>query len=450
MLARMSSLIEPVYQTRKANAPIVLARCPLTITFANRTVRSRGAIHLRLEPKPRLVFRANLNAHPHDAFRLAAHSGNVHVEFRSQAAIECFAISVRVHLDSKSASFAEFVPIREPINLTVIPRARLSCVVFHLMNFPAFFSSGPKSQDVLYEAGANASERLGRAILEDDTWRVELQTLPHAKALISQMRNGGGFAITHVGRISRKDGRSFSRASADAFLSELHFFFSFARGSWVPLVLAVGFDKNGSRVFEQWGNRLGTPWNARLSWFDEHQGQSLGDVFGGFVKLLRDGEMGGAARAALYWYLTSNRPGDGVGVDGGVILSQAALDRLATAHASTQHRTVVPDNAANRLREFCAALDLPTVISKENTALFAGRRNRNWLDMPDAIVRVRNELVHPKRRIKRKLVNVTPEAWSVAQRYVELSILRLAGYSGVSSNRLRARWRGEVERVPWS
>jgi len=75
--------------------------------------------------------------------------------------------------------------------------------------------------------------------------------------------------------------------------------------------------------------RLSTPWQSRLGWFDVHHGQTLGQVYPGFASLLRDGDLGDAAARALYWYLRSNRAGEGAGIDSGLLLSQAALERLA-------------------------------------------------------------------------------------------------------------------------
>lgn len=65
------------------------------------------------------------------------------------------------------------------------------------------------------------------------------------------------------------------------------------------------------------------------------------------------------------------------------------------------------------------------------------------------IVGVRNELVHPKRRMLVKIAPLIVPCWQLAQWYIEMFLLKLSGYSGQYSNRLRAKWVGEVEFVPW-
>ena len=69
------------------------------------------------------------------------------------------------------------------------------------------------------------------------------------------------------------------------------------------------------------------------------------------------------------------------------------------------------------------------------------------IDGAGAIVAVRNDLVHPE---KQTTVGPVTEAWILAQRFVELAVLRLCGFNGEHANRTNApRWVGQVEQVPW-
>jgi hypothetical protein len=77
-------------------------------------------------------------------------------------------------------------------------------------------------------------------------------------------------------------------------------------------------------------------------------------------------------------------------------------------------------------------------------------KTHRWPDGPTALVKIRNDLVHAERRYLKGRDNPFFEAWSLAQRYIELVILRLAGYSGDYTDRIAARWVGEVTRVPWA
>jgi hypothetical protein len=212
----------------------------------------------------------------------------------------------------------------------------------------------------------------------------------------------------------------------------------------------LGFDGSGERVYENWGVRAGTPWEIYRGWFDRQRGQSLAALFGGFRTLLHDPMLGKAVNRALYWYLRSNRGGDGAGIDSGVILSQAALERLASAYLEAQNVKMPPrTRAADYLREALLRLGIPVEIPTSLIGLKDGQQKGYWKDGPEAIARIRNELVHPRNKLPLKMSAVVADAWNLSQWYAELLFLRLAGYDGQYSNRLKVRWVGEVENVPW-
>lgn len=91
------------------------------------------------------------------------------------------------------------------------------------------------------------------------------------------------------------------------------------------------------------------------------------------------------------------------------------------------------------------------VITIAQMLVYVGKGfGRARIDGPDAVTKIRNELVHPKNRFQVKLRPFLFEACQLAQLYTELTILRMAGYQGVYFNRLKRRYLGSVESVPWS
>ncbi|MER9338760.1 hypothetical protein NKJ06_33365 [Mesorhizobium sp. M0293] len=173
----------------------------------------------------------------------------------------------------------------------------------------------------------------------------------------------------------------------------------------------------------------------------------MAGVYPGFAKILHDPQFGAAVSAALYWYLRSNRAGDGAGVDSGLILSQAALERLALA-VLTANGLPVPRYAAEKLRAACRYLKIPTALPRDLKQLRKAKRAGDLAGGPDAAVKIRNELVHPNRRMKSATGPLISQGWQLAQWYIEVFLLKLCGYSGIYSNRLSPRWVGEVEKLP--
>jgi hypothetical protein len=148
---------------------------------------------------------------------------------------------------------------------------------------------------------------------------------------------------------------------------------------------------------------------------------------------------------AVYWFVRANSAA--AGGDGSLILSQAALEILSWTYlvtcsgmSRTQFKSL---KAVEAFRELLNRMGIPPEVPA-SLRLLQGIST----DGAAAIVAVRNDLVHPE---KRGGVLPATEAWTLAQRYIELVILKLCGFDGEYANRtVSPRWVGQVERVPWA
>lgn len=285
--------------------------------------------------------------------------------------------------------------------------------------------------------------------MQSSDWEIEVQALPSTHLIVKQLKARGGNGITHVARITRADRSAFTCRQLDKIVHDFQRFLSFARGSWTSVIATVGYDRNGNERYEDWSQRIAAPWQVCQGWFDIHHGETLAAAFPGFSRLMDEPALAKAGSAALHWYLRSNRAGEGAGVDGGLILSQAALEGLSMSILSNAGITLQRKaNAADRIRAACQHLKIPIAIPRSSKGLRSLHRRGILLDGPDGVTRLRNELVHPKRRLPGKLPSAIPEAWQLAQWYIEVMLLKLCGYTGVYSHRLKAKWVGEVQPFP--
>ena len=152
---------------------------------------------------------------------------------------------------------------------------------------------------------------------------------------------------------------------------------------------------------------------------------------------------------AIYWYIRAS--GIAPGVDGGIILLQAALELLAWQYFILDGHAPAPKQflktaASDRIRMLLQACGIPINIPTELTDLVIVAAQRHWHDGPKALAGVRNQLVHPGTHPGVPYY----DAWRLAEWYVELVLLHMASFKGEYSNRIRRRWIGEVERVPWA
>jgi hypothetical protein len=439
--------IKPLYLPEEGSDLIELGEAPIEIRADKDSIKAFGRAQIHLQPKFMLSITADLAATLGNGFALFD-AGSVDFRFGSSVGFE------RANVQSTNlSSDGQLKVVLTPNPQKMVQgqeNQQLASLLFHVINFPRFFGSGPDSQDIRHATSQSGWRLLGRVILGDALWLIELQEMPETQSVTEKLKETSGYGITHVGQIKRQDSAPFTSKEANNVLQDLHNFPGFANGAWSPPVLVVGFDAAGRRVYEQWGIRICTPWEVHRRWLDVHHGEFLRILYPGFCSLLNDPAMGRAVRAALYWYLRSNRGGEGAGIDSGIILSQAGLEELTAAYLEANGVPLATESrAANNLRETLSRLGIPTKIPDVLKILTDGKAQGGWDDGPQALTRVRNELTHPKNRLPFKVGNAVYETWNLSQWYIELIILKLAGYSGEYSNRLAARWVGQVEAVPW-
>jgi hypothetical protein len=270
---------------------------------------------LRTNPHPHLLFRvsglelvARLRAAWGPETRFSLHIINAGVDCETFLAGSCDDV-------------LEFSPFTEPI--MVGSSGDPACVRFDLVNFPSFM--------VLY--GACASKERDRLDINAGGWRIEIRAprqSPNVTAFQSPL-----YSVTQSCTMRRGDGATFRPDAAQEVLGLLHDALSFAAGRWTAPVFVEGLADSGETVWKLWGTgRLRPDFTTEGTWFDLHHGDALANIVSGLFSLRKSPERAGAFHTALYWYVRSGT--DAAGVDGGLILLQAALERLSWQHCVCQ------------------------------------------------------------------------------------------------------------------
>jgi hypothetical protein len=172
------------------------------------------------------------------------------------------------------------------------------------------------------------------------------------------------------------------------------------------------------------------------------------------MKRLVDDDWREALHEVIYWYLNANFSSRGI--DAGIILTQAAIERLSYEYAVKERRFLTAKGfkdlwASDKFRLLFSSLGIPLEIPGETPELqrLAGNSQMKWLDAPHALTEIRNSLVHPEYKRRGQFGSVYYEAWNLGLWCLEMSLLALCGYSGTYGNRLKRRRVGQVEDVPW-
>jgi hypothetical protein len=460
------SPIEPIYPQATPNEAIQLGTIAVQFSHKDKTYNETAIVTMRFLPDDRLLFVVPAKEQPERAKGQA-------MTPEEMKAVVCSVI----HLDEKwdrklvlpdhgvtldalwlgsggDRGAISFTPRTSVV--TVMPKSEsISRATFHLFNFPDFF--GPDDY-VLTEGGPPRQgwRRCGRAVLMADGWTITIAATDKTDDLCKALDAQGGYVVTHMGEIRREDGSTFPSDQLDGLMHCLHAFLSFVLGRWAGIAFPVGFDKDGKKIFEQWGLPSTAPgdWQCSASWFDSHHGELLTQTFRGFSALWKNSLWHTPLWKAIYWYLLANNSN----ADSGLVLAQTALELLAWTYCVEDRKMVSANafgerglSAADKLRILASTLDIPLGLPAHLEALNAPLPGSGkWRDAMEAITGIRNVLVHPHAKIKPHDGSYY-EAGKLSLWYLDLVLLQLCGHGGKYGNRLSSpRWAGTVESVPWA
>lgn len=437
---------EPLFKFTADQSSILLQTEDAEICISQNTYTGKGEVRLDLIPRASIYAYGYFTDVPAtDALGVAMDPQGISTFSINNKKIDGFRISSGG--DASSGEYnLKWCPKSEPIVGVGSDSTRMSELVFHLLNLPVLIGTRSTS-----EQDESSIYRIEHVDLECGEWRVEIKSLCSTSDASRRFKEEGGYHLTHIGKIQKIDGSLFSGEDAQKYLTALHYFLSFARGQWCAPSCVVGFDENSKRVWESWSSPKES-WKNSLSWFDPHKSSQLAILFPAFIEKWNDEKWGEAFKEVIYWYLNANNSGRGI--DAGIILTQAAIERLSYEYAVINKRLVTGKGfkdlwASDNFRLLFASLNIPLEIPNETPVLQQLANKFNWLDAPHALTEVRNSLVHPDHKRRGELGSAYYEVWNLSLWYLEMGLLAVCGYSGTYGNRLKKRWAGQVEEVPW-
>ncbi|MGI4756645.1 MAG: hypothetical protein ACRYGF_07335 [Janthinobacterium lividum] len=293
-----------------------------------------------------------------------------------------------------------------------------------------------------------------RLLLRDGAWQFELIAASDITVCLLPELQSQIYRATHYLSLVCSDGRQFSSVEAQERLTEMQRFLSFCHGQQVGVGFATGLDVRGEKVFDLVGMGRVDRYTDGENWLDRHGSEYLPDLYPKFLAKIRSLEWDDCFRIATYWGARANT--NYTGPDGGLILLQTALERLAwdvltnKMHGNLSARKAGELGVSGRLRLVLERFKIPTTIPPPLSEVAILAKSEGWTDGPEAFVKIRNELVHPRRRINSSRLPYY-QAYVLGKWYLELVLLALLGYRGDYSNRTRLiRWVGETEAVPWA
>ena len=344
---------------------------------------------------------------------------------------------------SSNETFKGFlVPYKCPCTV-IQPDTQIRCVSFSVLNFQRFHSGDDKWMEV---DGKNLC--LGFAEMKHDGWQVHITETPTFSETEKELNRDNGYAVTHTGLIKRSNGETFCVYETENILRRLRAFLSFARGSACGFTLVKAIAQDGKEIILEWGTTHIEPWNQGSdAWLSIRDGgDSLSQLFPGFWDLYDDPDWRGTIGTVIDWYLNSNNSPFHIGV----ILAQAALESLSYKIVGKQ---IEPKH--KELRESLNIIGIDEKIPgscnglMKFSATVMQKKSQYIGDGPEAIVEIRNDLVHSKKKYGHNTVEAQMDAQKLSRWYIEMILLKMFGYSGRYKNRLTVSGNDPYEYVPW-
>ena len=439
--------LEPVFDFTTDESSILIHKGKAEVCIDQNIYTGNGEVRLELSPRANIYIYGYFHGVPaKDALSAGLGQTDVSSFSINGRQIEGFRLSSGGNIDSQEFNL-KWCPKSEPIIGVGDESSQISFVVFHLFNFVDLLGTRHS-----IEHYGSTMHRIEHVDLIYDQWNIELKSFLSTQEELKKLKEEGGYRLTHVGGIKRADGTLFRGKDAQECLKSLNFFLSFAKGGWCEPICAVGFDESGNRVWESWLSSK-EAWHAPLSWCDPHNGSQLAILFPGFMKKWNNDDWREALHEVIYWYLNANFSPRGI--DAGIILTQAAIERLSYEYAVKDKRLLMLNGfkdlwASDKFRLLFSSLGIPLEIPKETPGIVKLAKDFNWLDAPHALTEIRNSLVHPEHKRRGQLDSIYHEAWNLGLWYLEMGILAVCDYTGTYGNRLKQRYVGQVENVPWA
>lgn len=434
----MSELVDH-YRTDGPNSPIKLYQGPITLRSGTDVATADGSIELRWLPD--LEVRFCIPDFPQIPF-IGGPGGWVGEESSLEVP------------DTLEAGPALIVGMetgtRKPTSVIGILNGPLQIgdgsavhrVAFRAVNFEDFLIQGC---------------RIGQMIWEASDLRVTITPVAGLRDLRRKVKETGGYVITHNIQLEKVDGSPFTRDEARYVGCGLFRFLSFVRGFHVHAILPVGFDASGRPVWQEWVPWQTDRWKSVLSWADRHHGADLGRAFPGFLKLWSDESWRRTLGLAIGMYADSNSSVSGI--ETAVVCTQMALEMLAWECLVEHSDAMTAEgfnrlSASDRIRLVLAHQRIPLGIPSTLPEMERNGRELNWPDIAEAIVFVRNAIVHPEAKHRKRVFGhddgLLVDTWTCGLWMLELLLLRLFEYDGPYSDRREPEeFVGGVVRVPW-
>ncbi len=296
---------------------------------------------------------------------------------------------------------------------------------------------------------------MARSVFKYEDVEITIDSTPKCSELNKKIGYLGGYGLTYGGRI-KKDKKPITYSEAEDILQAFGVFLSFINGRQTHTLFHRGVHDDGV-VWHSYKDYHVKPYKPVNSFFPEIPKSDPNELWGNFYGIWKSGEDDREAlRMSVNWYLEANS-GSGY-LEGSLMMTQTSLELLYNWLLIDMRKLITGSDAAgisasNKIRLLLSQMRIDYSVPATMPDLIDFvEKGAELHDAPEAIVQIRNAIVHAQLEKRKKLnaidAKVKYQALKLSLWYVEMAILYALEYKGYYNSRVHTA-SYELTPVPW-
>lgn len=304
----------------------------------------------------------------------------------------------------------------------------------------------------------NISTLMNRLRLENDNYIISIDKCSNYKKRLESLEEKGGYIILYYGEIVSKKGSLKLEDTKEVFHC-LDTFLTFINGRRTSAMFLQGIFE-GEVIWCDYTDYFVDPYKVVQSWQQRHSIRGLNELWKNFSSLWKETEDKNFLTSAIHWYVEAN--GNSGFSEGSIIMAQTALELLYNWWVIEHKKLIIGKdseniNASNKIRLLLSQLNInhsaPEAFKQLEQFIVD---SKDIIDAPDAVVQIRNAIVHSQEEKRKKLSAIhykaKYEALQLCIWYIEMTLLCILDFDDIYFNRCSKEiYASKAEElVPWT
>lgn len=327
-------------------------------------------------------------------------------------------------------------------------------ILFSIPNFRAIGNSHVSKKAV----NRSAIYHIKRNILQDDRYQIKIDSCINSEKRQKLLDEKGGYLIQYCAELTSLKG-SLGFNETKELLESLSDFLSFLNGKRTSSFFHKGIHNNKT-IWIDYSDYSVSSHKYVRSWVPRRNFVQIDLLWKKFRNYWANPDSKDFFNSVIHWYIDANNHLGSI--EGAIIMSQAALELIYNWWIVEDKKMLTGKDskdisAANKIRLLLSQLNVKPEIPLHFKSLkFFEKSEKEISDSCDAIVQLRNYIVHSQKEKRKKFKSLHQEtlyhALQLSLYYTELSILRILEYDGVFYSRIHNSIYEHdcIQRVPWA